>query len=66
MVIESVKIAADVYTPVAGKVTSVNKEVEANPSLVNDEAEKSWLFEVTYNQEAPGLLTVAEYSQIVA
>jgi glycine cleavage system H protein len=27
VVIESVKIAADVYTPVAGKVSAINKEV---------------------------------------
>ncbi len=27
VVIESVKIAADVYTPVSGKVTAINKEV---------------------------------------
>ena len=35
VVIESVKIAADVYTPVSGKVLRVNSDVEKNPSLVN-------------------------------
>jgi glycine cleavage system H protein len=39
VVIESVKIAADVYTPVNGKVTKYNGEVEKNPSVVNDAAE---------------------------
>jgi glycine cleavage system H protein len=37
-VIESVKIAADVYTPVTGKVVAINDAVSNNPSLVNDEA----------------------------
>jgi glycine cleavage system H protein len=48
VVIESVKIAADVYTPVTGKITALNKEVEKNPSAVNDSAESSWLFEISY------------------
>lgn len=64
-VIESVKIAADVYTPVAGKVTALNKDVEGNPSLVNDDAEKSWLFEISYSQEASGLLSVEEYAKLL-
>lgn len=54
---ESVKIAADVYTPISGKVQAHNKEVEGNPSLVNEAAEKSWLFEVSYDKEAEGLLS---------
>lgn len=38
VVVESVKIAADVYTPISGKVQTLNKEVEGNPSLVNEAA----------------------------
>jgi len=64
VVIESVKVAADVYSPVEGKVTALNQEVSGNPSLVNDEAEKAWLFEISYNQEAAGLLTPEEYAKI--
>lgn len=66
MVIESVKIAADVYTPVTGKITALNKDVEKDPSLINSEAEKAWLFEIAYTQEAPGLLTEEDYSKIVS
>lgn len=65
-VIESVKIASDIYTPVTGKITGYNKEAEANPSLINDDAEKTWLFEITYTQEAPGLLKPEEYQRIIA
>lgn len=42
----------------------MNQEVSGNPSLVNEEAEKAWLFEISYNQEAPGLLTPEEYAKI--
>ena len=65
-VLESVKIAADIYTPVTGKITSYNKEADANPSLINDDAERTWLFEITYTQEAQGLLSPEEYQRIVA
>jgi glycine cleavage system H lipoate-binding protein len=35
MTIESVKMAADVYTPVSGKVVKVNESVSGNPGSVN-------------------------------
>jgi len=38
-VVESVKAASEVYAPAAGEVTDTNKELEANPALVNDDAE---------------------------
>ena len=65
-VVESVKIAGDIYTPVNGTITNVNKELESNPQLVNDDANKTWIFEVTYEKEATGLLTEAEYHKIIA
>ena len=65
-VIESVKIAADIYTPVAGKVVAINKDVGNNPSMINDEAEKAWLVEVTYNTKPVGLLTPEQYASMVS
>ena len=46
MTIESVKMAADVYTPVSGKVVSVNDSISGTPGAVNEAADKTWLFEV--------------------
>jgi glycine cleavage system H protein len=34
-VVESVKTASDIYAPIAGQVTAVNKAVVDNPALVN-------------------------------
>jgi glycine cleavage system H protein len=65
LVIESVKIAADVYTPVTGKVVRVNSEVEKNPSLVNENAEDAWLVEVAYESEPADLLTAEDYRKSV-
>lgn len=36
-VVESVKTASDIYSPVSGEVVEVNKAVVENPALVNTE-----------------------------
>lgn len=37
-VVESVKAAAEVYTPVSGEVIEINEELNNDPSLVNSDA----------------------------
>jgi len=57
-VVESVKAASDIYSPVSGKVIEVNPELESNPALVNtDPYGTGWLFKVELlNSEQLGLL----------
>jgi glycine cleavage system H protein len=44
-VVESVKAASDIYAPVRGTVVDANKELEANPALINtDPFGKGWIF----------------------
>lgn len=46
-VVESVKAASDIYSPVDGEVIGVNEELSANPSLVNTSPyDSGWLFKV--------------------
>jgi glycine cleavage system H protein len=46
-VVESVKAASDIYSPVGGEVVEVNKELEGNPALVNsDPYGAGWLFKL--------------------
>ena len=46
-VVESVKAASDVYTPVSGEVVAVNEAVASDPTKINSEAESgAWLFKV--------------------
>ena len=46
-VVESVKAASDVYTPVPGEIVEVNDALEASPELVNsDPYVDGWLFAV--------------------
>ena len=46
-VVESVKTASDIYSPVSGEVTEVNKRVVESPALVNsDPYGEGWFFKV--------------------
>jgi len=69
-VVESVKAASDIYSPVSGEVTEVNPELESNPALVNTEPYAGgWLFKIKLSkaEEIASLKTPAEYrSQIGA
>jgi glycine cleavage system H protein len=46
-VVESVKAASDIYSPMSGEIAEVNPELEGNPALVNTEPYgKGWLFKI--------------------
>jgi glycine cleavage system H protein len=46
-VVESVKAASDVYTPVSGKIVEVNTVLADKPELVNEDAEgAAWFFKI--------------------
>lgn len=54
-VIESVKAASEVYTPVSGEISEVNGELDAEPAKINTDATgEGWLFEVALSD--PGEL----------
>ena len=51
-VVESVKTASDIYSPVTGEVIEVNIALEGAPELVNDSAYKEgWFFKVKLTGE---------------
>ncbi len=67
-VVESVKTVSDLYAPVAGKVAAVNKDLEANPELVNqDPYGKGWMIEIELSDsgQADGLLSAADYEAFI-
>ncbi len=43
-VVESVKTASDLFSPVSGAVVAVNEALEDGPEQVNDEPYDTWLF----------------------
>ena len=65
-VVESVKAASDLYSPVAGTVTEVNESLNATPELVNrDPYVEGWLIRVQLNGDlGEGLLDEAGYKAL--
>jgi glycine cleavage system H protein len=65
-VVESVKAASDVYTPVAGTVVAVNDQLRHTPELINrDPYGGGWLLRLRLRPEAlgaeTGLMSASEY-----
>ena len=68
-VVESVKAASDVYSPVAGTVTEGNAALTEQPDLVNSDPEgEGWFFKLTLSDpgELDGLMDEAAYKSFVA
>ena len=68
-VVESVKAASDVYSPVSGTVTEGNSAIEDDPALVNTAPESDgWFFKLTIadGAELDGLMDEAKYKDFVA
>lgn len=67
-VVESVKAASDVYSPVSGEVTKVNGDLAGNPALVNESAEdKGWFYRIRIadKSELDALMDRAAYDAFV-
>ena len=65
-VVESVKTASDIYSPVSGEVLEANKAVADNPGLVNtDPYGAGWFYKVRLSApaEANSLLSAADYTK---
>jgi glycine cleavage system H protein len=63
-VVESVKTASDIYSPVSGQITEVNKAIVADPALVNTEPYAGgWFYRIKLSQpaELSGLLGPEQY-----
>ena len=67
-VVESVKAASDVYSPVAGEVIEGNAAIGDDPSLINRDPEgDGWFFKLKLNDasELDGLMSEADYREWV-
>jgi glycine cleavage system H protein len=68
-VVESVKAASDVYSPVSGEVVAVNDALADAPETVNRDAfGDGWMLRVKMTEPAQldGLLDAAAYAEVVA
>ena len=68
-VVESVKTASDIYSPVSGEIVKVNSKLADHPDLVNKEAYKEgWFFDIKLSNpaELEALLTPDAYGRLIA
>lgn len=68
-VVESVKAAADVYSPLSGEVIEVNETLVDTPDVINQHPyQQGWLCKIrmTNASEVNALLSTADYQQLVA
>jgi glycine cleavage system H protein len=65
-VIESVKAASDLYSPIAGEVSEVNQELKDHPEYVNgDPYGKGWIIKLRGAKDNPALLDQNAYDALV-
>src|ERR1700722_13423709 len=68
-VVESVKTASDIYSPVSGEIAAVNPELGPHPELVNsDPYGAGWFFQVKPSApaELEQLLTPSAYTEEIS
>ncbi len=68
-VVESVKAASDVYSPVSGEVIEVNQALDGAPETINEDAfGDGWMFKVKLSDpsELDSLLDAEAYEAVVA
>lgn len=68
-VVESVKSASDVYSPISGEVIATNDDVVASPDMLNKDPQKSgWLFKVRPSnvKEMDALMDIKAYEKYLA
>jgi glycine cleavage system H protein len=65
--VEAVKTVSDLFMPVSGKVTELNKNLESNPESVNkDPYGNGWMVRVEMSNptELDGLMNAADYRKM--
>ena len=63
-VIESVKAASDIYSPVDGEVSEINEKLSDEAALVNKDAENDgWIFKIKVSnpEQYQGLMSLEQY-----
>jgi len=65
-VVESVKTASDIYSPVSGEIIEINPAVVENPALVNSEPDRGgWFYQIKLGNpgEVAALLSPEDYQK---
>jgi len=67
-VVESVKAASDVYSPLSGEVVEVNEDLADSPESVNSDSYAAWLFKIKISNtsELDEMMDATTYSGVAA
>ncbi len=67
-VVESVKSVSEIYSPISGKISKINKNIEQTPETINESPyDAGWLVEIEFKDksEIDGLLDADSYKKII-
>jgi len=65
-VVESVKAASDVYSPLSGKITNVNENLANEPQIINlDPYGEGWIACIFPSDEINNVMNADEYQQFL-
>lgn len=67
-VIESVKAASDLYSPISGEIVAINDSLTANPAMINsDPYQEGWLIKIKPDDiaEWDDLMDAEEYADLI-
>ena len=65
--VESTKSVSEIYSPLTGKISAVNPELDKAPELINqDPYGTGWIAEIEISEVPADLLTSAEYESLTA
>ena len=67
-VVESVKAASDVYSPLSGEVVEINEDLADSPESVNSDSYAAWLFKIKLSNvsELDEMMDASTYSGVAA
>ena len=65
-VVESIKSASDLFSPLSGEVTEVNEELSESPDLLNQDAYSNWILKIKINDQSEfdSLLSASDYEPL--
>ena len=67
-VVESVKAASELYSPISGKIIQVNDNLSKEPHLINSDAENNgWYMKIKMKEtdELEDLMDINQYKKII-
>ena len=65
--VESTKSVSEIFSPLTGKVTAINSDLEKSPELINqDPYGAGWIALIEFAETPPDLLSAEEYTNLTA